>query len=143
MKKLTKKPSKIARYPRKADDVFVTQKMLYKVRDEVKEHSSSLFHEVKSDIHAVRSEIIDMKSELKSEIHGFRSEIDGIKSDIQVIKSDIQSMKSEIKEIKSSVHRIELLVEEQNNRNKIVIDGLTQLFSRQDRLENNFAELKR
>ena len=146
MKKAAKKISKPARYPRVAEDSFVTQKMLYKVRDELKEHSSSLFHGVKSEVHGLKSEVHGLKSEIngvKSEIHGLKSEIHEVKSEFQGLKKEMHGLKSEVHDIKKSVHRIELLVEEQNNRNKIVLDGLSQLFSRQDRLENNFAEFKR
>ena len=79
--------------------------MLYKVRDE-------------------------LKTTIASEIHLVRSDMEAIKSDIHSIKSGQESMKSEINSIKTSVHRIELLVEEQNNRNKIVLDGLSFLMDR-------------
>ncbi len=81
-------------YPRRAQDAFVNQKMLYKVRDELKSFITSEIHSLKSDIHAVKSDI----------------------------------------------HRIALLMEEQNNRNKTVLDGLSHLFGRQDRLETEFRK---
>jgi hypothetical protein len=85
------------KYPARAANVPVTQRMLYAVRDELK-----------SDIKAS-----DFKSEGK----------------FNLLNANIQQLKSE-------VHRIAILVEEQNAKNNIVLDGLTNLFERQERLES-------
>jgi hypothetical protein len=77
----------------------------------------------------------ELKAFVKSEIHGVKSEIHGIKSENQGIKSETQGIKSEI-------HRLALLIEEQNARNRIVLDGLTGLFARQDRVEGELTDLK-
>lgn len=97
MKKKSKKSPAIPELrlsvPIHSTDVLVTQKMLYAVRDE-----------------------------LKQDIAGSKIEI---KSEMEVALSGV----------KSEIHRLALLVEEQNARNKIVMDGLTELFYRQDRVE--------
>jgi hypothetical protein len=38
--------------------------------------------------------------------------------------------------------RIEFLVEEQNARNKVVLDGITALMSRQDQVEQRVSEVE-
>lgn len=43
----------------------------------------------------------------------------------------------------SEVHKIALLIEEQNVKNNIVLDGLTNLFARQERIENHILELRK
>ncbi len=96
----SKVPTPPTSYPRSAQDAFVTQKMLYSVRDELMAHTDGKFHEVKAEIHEV---------------------------------------KADLAKLDKSVHRVALLVEEQNNRNKIVLDGLTQLFARQDRVEKKLG----
>ena len=92
--------------------------MLFEVRDELKESISGLRMEFKADFHGVKSEI----HELRSEIHGMKSDIDGVKSELHGVKSEL--------------HRVALLVEEQNARNIFVLDGLTGLYGRQDRVES-------
>ncbi len=101
VKKLSIK--KAAKFPERAADVPVTQKMLFGVRNE-------------------------LKAFMKSEIHGVKSEIHGMKSEIHEIKSEVHGLKSE-------VHKLAVLIEEQNARNRVVLDGLTNLFTRQDRVE--------
>jgi hypothetical protein len=160
---------KISTYPRKSDDAFVTKKMLLNVRDELIERMNSShvelktnisltndkLHstksdlqseiqtskvELKSDISDLRSEMYSMKAELKSDIAGLRSEMHSITSEI---KSDIGTIKSNILEIRASAHRSEFLLEEQANRNKIVLDGIAYLIHRQDRLESEWVEFKK
>lgn len=103
--------------PRTAGDAFVNQKMLYKVRDELIAYTDVKFHEVKAEIH-----------ELRAEIHA-------VKAELQEIKSEIHELKSQFSQLEKTMHKVALLVEEQNNRNKIVLDGLSQLFERQERVE--------
>jgi chromosome segregation ATPase len=130
--KVTKKSQKkISKYPRTAGDAFVNQKMLYKVRDELIAYTDIKFHEVKSEIHAVKAEL----HEVRAEIHELRAEIHAVKAELQEIKSDIHELKSQFSQLEKTMHKVALLVEEQNNRNKIVLDGLAQLFERQERIE--------
>lgn len=135
-KKLTKtKPAKaskkVVKYPRSAGDVFATQKMLYSVRDEVIAHTEKKFQQTEVRFHELKSEI----HEVKVVIHEVKSEIHGVKSEIHGVKSEVHGLKAQISQLDKSMHRIALQVEEQNNRNKIVLDGLSQLFERQERIE--------
>lgn len=127
--KITKKsPKKVTTYPRAAGDAFVNQKMLYKVRDELIAYTDVKFHEVKAEIHAV-----------KAEIHELRAEIHAVKAELQEIKTEIHELKSQFSQLEKTMHKVALLVEEQNNRNKIVLDGLAQLFERQERVEKKIG----
>ncbi len=106
---------------------------------------SELRTEVKSEIHGLKSEIHEVKSEihgLKSEIHEVKSEIHGLKSEIHDVKSEGQSTKAAIYSLKAEMHRVALLVEEQNAKNNIVLDGLTSLFHRQERVESEVKDLR-
>ncbi len=147
MKKLVKKP-KTVQYPRRAGDAYATQNMLYKVRDELKAHSSGVFHELKSDMELFKTDIkIEMasfKADIKTEMASFKADIKTEMASFKAeIKPDLETIKSELAFLKADVHRIALLVEEQNNRNKIVLDGMSHIFGRQDRLEADFAEFKK
>jgi hypothetical protein len=52
-------------------------------------------------------------------------------------------VRSESKNTQAQIHKIALLVEEQNAKNNIVLDGLTNLFARQERIENHILELRK
>ena len=102
------------KYPERAADVPVTQKMLYGIRDELRE-------EIKASSESLKSDLQRLKGELKSDLH---------------------DLKSDMHEVKANTHRFMILMEEQNARNIIVMDGLTSLFARQDRIEKEFESLK-
>ena len=96
--------------PKKSNDVPVTKKMLFEVRDELKESISALRMEFKADFHGV-----------KSEIHELRSEIHGIKFELHCVKSELR--------------RMALLFGEANARNTLVLDGLPERYGRPERVE--------
>jgi hypothetical protein len=52
------------------------------------------------------------------------------------VKAEIHEVKAIVARLEKSYHNMALLLEEQNNRNKIVLDGLSHLFERQERIEN-------
>jgi hypothetical protein len=52
-------------------------------------------------------------------------------------------MKSDIHGIKSELHRIGVLVEEQNSRNQVVLDGIALALHRQDRMEDEMGIVKK
>ena len=93
--------------PIRAPQVPVTVEMM-------SEMEGRLADKIDSGLSCIRGEMSGMKSELKSEISGVKSEISGIKSEIFGVKSEL--------------HRVALLVEEQNARNKFVLDGYAQLY---------------
>lgn len=96
--------------PVRSAQVPVTVDMLNEMEDR-------LSHKIDSGIQGVRSEI----QGVKSEVHGLKAEVHGLKSEVHEVKSEIHSLKSEL-------HRVALLVEEQNARNKFVLDGYAQLY---------------
>ena len=55
------------------------------------------------------------------------------------MKSDYQSLDKKIDsnfaKVISEIHRMSILLEEQNGRNKFVLEGYDQIFKRQDRLD--------
>lgn len=97
---LSSRMKKKIKFPERAENVPVTQKMLYGVRDE-----------------------------LKSDMKAMEARLDG------KIDSNFHSLSAQVHQLHSQVHRIGILVEEQNAKNNIVLDGLTMLFERQERME--------
>lgn len=51
------------------------------------------------------------------------------------VDAKFNQLESQISTVLSEIHRLAILVEEQNARNKYVLDGYEQIFQRQDRLE--------
>ncbi len=106
----------------RSERVPVTKKMLFEVRDELK----SL---VNSRSHALESKIEGLRSDFKADVH--------------TMKADMHAMKADIHGMKADVHAIKLLVEEQNARNRIVLDGLGIYFERTERLEGRMDSIER
>lgn len=136
--KTKRAPRQARSYPRDSKDAFVSQKMLYSVRDELIAHTEKKFqqtevrfNELQSEIHSVKAEIQDVRSE----VHAVKAEIQELRSELHALKAEIHEVKAAVAQLEKTVHRMALLVEEQNNRNKIVLDGLAQLFERQERIE--------
>jgi chromosome segregation ATPase len=114
--------------PHKADDVPVTRAMLGSVRAEVLERIDRAREEAKADARRLDGKIDDVKAEVQQ----VRTEL----------KAEIHEVKAGMHAIQGQMARIEFLVEEQNARNKVVLDGITALFSRQDQVEQRVSEVE-
>ena len=69
-----------------------------------------------------------IKSDIKSTEKKLEAKINQVESKINQVESKIELVLSEI-------NRMAILMEEQNSRNKFVLDGYASLYDRQDRLE--------
>ncbi len=58
------------------------------------------------------------------------------------LKADIHELKADIHEIKSGMARMMLLLEEQNARNKVVLDGLVTVLARQERADERIDRVE-
>ncbi|MEK6628726.1 MAG: hypothetical protein AABY53_08870, partial [Bdellovibrionota bacterium] len=54
------------------------------------------------------------------------------------IDARFNQMDSKVDLVLSEIHRMAVLMEEQNSRNKFVLDGYDSIYQRQDRLEARF-----
>lgn len=139
-------------YPRKANDVPVTRKMLYIVRDELKADTRSLERKMDAQFKRVDSRFDKMESrfdkmesrfdkvesrfnEMESRFDEVESRFDEMNSKFNGIDSRFLQIEARLEKMSGDIHRIALLVEEQNAKNTFVLDGLTSLFHRQDRVE--------
>lgn len=122
--------SKPVNRPLRAPQVPVTVQMMNEMEGRLIHRMDAGFHQLKSEMGslgtALRSEMADLKSDVKSEIKDIRS-------DMLLMRSD---WKSDLSKITSELHRVALLVEEQNARNKYVLDGYAQLYDMIDRRLN-------
>jgi uncharacterized protein (UPF0335 family) len=147
-----KKPSKQAARPKKpsarttaptAAELPVTRAMLTDVRTELLERIDQAKHELGAEIAGVKAElgaeIAGVKAELRAGLHDMQAQIDGLRAEM---RRGFHTLQAEIHGIKAEVARIALLVEEQNARNKIVLDALAAFIDRQDRLEQRMDNVE-
>jgi outer membrane murein-binding lipoprotein Lpp len=94
-----------------AADVPVTRAMLGSVRTEVLQR----IDEVKADVQRLDAKIDAVKAEMNAGINGMQAQINGMQPQMNGMHAQTQA----------KLARIEFLVEEQNARNKVVLDGIT------------------
>lgn len=107
----------------RSDELPVTQAMLFLVRDELKAGQRSLGRRIDS---------------LESRIDSLEARIDSLEARIDSLEA---KMDSKFEAMSGQLHQMTLLIEEQNHRNTIVLDGLRSLFERQDRVETRLREI--
>ncbi|MEQ1664384.1 MAG: hypothetical protein ABL927_03310 [Bdellovibrionales bacterium] len=134
-KKLAKKNYK----PKKSDHVPVTRAMLFEVRDELKHELSSRFFKVDARFAEMESRFdkVDARfAEMESRFDKVDARFAEMESRFDKVDARFANLDSKLEKILSEVHRIGLLVEEQNARNKFVLDGYTSLSDRLEKIEN-------
>lgn len=96
-----------------------------------------------SDLYVTQEQFKEGIAELKSSIVSVDHKVDSLESRMDSLDSRMDSLESKFdskfEKVFEHLHGIKLLVEEQNARNKFVLDGYTSLYARQDKLE---AEVK-
>jgi chromosome segregation ATPase len=102
--------------------------MLGSVRTEVLQRIDQAREEAKADTQKLDAKIDAVKAELKTDMHAMQAQMHG--------------MQAQMHGMQAQMARIELLVEEQNSRNKIVLDGITALLGRQDQVEPRVAQVE-
>jgi chromosome segregation ATPase len=116
------------------------------VKGELKAEIQEFRTELKAEIQEVRTElkaeIQEVRTELKAEIQEVRTEVQGVKAEVRELKAEIHDIKAVVHATQAQVARIELLVEEQNARNKIVLDGITAILSRQEQVEQRISNVE-
>lgn len=91
----------------------------------------------------VRTELLhridQAKAELRGEIQAVKTEL---RAEIQAIKADQYAIRADQHAIRADIARIALIVEEQDARNKIVLDALSTFIDRQNRLERRMDQVE-
>ncbi|HSO00410.1 MAG TPA: hypothetical protein VLS89_19090 [Candidatus Nanopelagicales bacterium] len=82
------------------------------------------------ELPATRRMLADVRTELLLRIDQTKEEL---KAEIHGVRADIHAMQAEIHGVKADVARISFLIEEQNARNKVVLDALSAFMDRQTR----------
>ncbi|PCI27077.1 hypothetical protein COB52_05405 [Candidatus Kaiserbacteria bacterium] len=104
---------------KKSAELPVTQKMLNATRNELKSEFASVF--LKIDAVNKKVDAVDKK-------------VDALKDEMN---SRFSQSDSKLEKVLAAIHRMTALVEEQDNRNKYVLDGYAVLNARMDRLEQS------
>ena len=122
------KPKK-PRYPRlrmpmKDSQLPATQGMIYLVHKELSHKLSS---------HSERFDSIDAKFD------GVDARFNGVDARFDSLE---HKMNSGFESLKAEITRLAVLIEGQDARNKVVLEGLTNLTQRQDRLEVRFQDVE-
>ena len=127
-------PSKF-KYISRAKDVPATQGMLHLVRSELK-----------ADVRGLRSEMNSRFDQVDARFDQIDSRFSQMDSKFSQMESKFNSkfnqMDSKFEQVLSAVARVGTLVEEQNSRNSVVLEGLTGLWQRQDRLETRMDKVE-
>ena len=143
--------------PRKSKDIPVTQEMLFEVRDELTFKISALETSVMGEINTLslrtdlRFQQVDWRFEkLEARMDALEVRMDDIEQRMERLEQRMENLEhrmehlekrmdrleSKIDLMRSEIHRIALLVEEQNSRNKFVLDGYAQIHRRQGEFES-------
>lgn len=91
------------------------------------------------DIPVYQEILENTKSEIKSEITSLRLEMN---SRFLEVDARFDKMDSKLEKIISAVYRTNALVEEQNARNKVVLDGYDQIYRRQEEFDQRLKVLE-
>ncbi len=78
-----------------------------------------------AEVPATAEMLYEMEERLN---HRMDAKFKGLESKFMGLESRFEGLESRMSEMKSEFHRVALLVEEQNARNKYVMDGYAQLY---------------
>jgi archaellum component FlaC len=141
-----------AKFNMRAKDLPATQGMLQLVRSELKAEMRSGFRKVDARFNQMEANFSGIDARFKtidarfnevdarfSEVDARFNQIDARFSEIDArfsqVDSRLNTFDSKFEQVLSEIARVGFLVEEQNSRNLVVLEGLTGLFQRQERLE--------
>ncbi len=136
-----------------AEEIPVTRGMLSGVRTELLQRIDQGREEARADNQRLEAKIDSVKAELKADNQRLEAKIDSVKAELKAeihevraelheVRAELHELKAEIHEVKAGVARIEVLVEEQNARNRIVLDGIVALLSRQNQVEQRVEQVE-
>jgi hypothetical protein len=98
-------------------------------------------------VHLVRNELKENIKGMRSEMNGRFKEVDARFSEqdsrFKSIDARFDHVDAQLHDIRAEIIRLAVLVEEQNHRNAIVLEGLSGLFNRQERVERRTDEMEK
>jgi hypothetical protein len=143
-----------------ADEVPITSAMLAGVRTEILRRIDQAREDAKADnrrldakinvvcaesnansykIEVMRQDVVQLRSTVNAGRTELKSEISELRTEMQV---SFHELKSAYHGMQASLARMETLMEEQNARNKIVLEGLASSLSRHEQAEARITALE-
>ncbi len=132
--------------PPQAKDLPATQGIVHLVRKELKEDISSLRHEMKGEFRTVdaRFKRVDARfDQVDARFNEVDARFNEVDAQFNDLRSEFAHLASKVSHLSSEVTRMCVLMEEQHAKNNIVLEGLTGLFSRQERVEKRTDDLEK
>jgi septal ring factor EnvC (AmiA/AmiB activator) len=140
------RPSPSRKTPGRSNIAAPTAAELPVTRAMHSELRTELFERIDQTKSELRAEIHQTKSELRAEIHQtkseLRAEIHEVKADVRELRVTVHRLEAGQHEVKAEMARVAFLVEEQNARNKVVLDALVTFMERQGRLEERMDSVE-
>ena len=140
------------KFDREPAGLPATQGMLHLVRSELKAEMRAGFSNVDARFNQVdaRFNKVDARfdevrvefSKVYAELNKMNARFNKIDARFNEMDGKFNGLNSKFELVLSEVHRIGLMVEEQNSRNTVVLEGLTGLFRRQEHLESQTNEMQ-
>lgn len=128
-----------AQLPPKSKDLPATQGMLQLVRTELKAD----VRELRSSMTAEFKQVDAKFNHVDARFNQIDARFNQVDARFNETDAKIERVLGAVHRVASEVARIGVLVEEQNSKNRIVLEGLTGLAQRQDRVESGFADIQK
>ena len=130
--KITKKAKSRGKSPVKSADIPVTMRLLDLVKQELK-----------SDIETSRLENRAEFKKIDARFQSAEARFDGTDARFQSIDARFESMDAKLQSMDTKLIKMLVLLEEQNARNKVVLDGYTHIYDRQHLSEERIVRLEK
>lgn len=118
----------------RSDDLPVTQRMLYLVRDDVKSQMMAMEARANGKFGAVERLRVQFEDHCvqvdgrftrgEDRITGLEDRVSGLEHRMSRLEDRMTKLENRLGGVESKLHQLHLLLEEQNNRSKYVMDGL-------------------
>lgn len=132
------KPVPSTPQPKKTGQVVATQAMVEELRGEMKREFASHSLELKS----VRKEMDSFRKEVESRFTQVDARFTQVDARFTQVDARFTQIDAKLEKVLAAIHRTNALVEEQNARNRYVLDGYTSLYDAQKALEARLKEIE-
>ncbi len=124
--------------PKKTREIVATHGLVNELRGEMKREFTSVRLEIKSFQKQVDARFNHVDARF-NQVDARFNEIDGR---FNQVDAQFKKVYSEIEKVLAAIHRTNALVEEQNARNRYVLDGYTSLYDAQQVLEKRVKDIE-
>jgi chromosome segregation ATPase len=143
-----RKPSlyPIPRLTQKTKDLPATQGLVYLVRNEMRSNFQEFRAETQSEFKKVEARFKKVGArfnEIDARFNQIDARFNQVDARFSELEARIDQVLAAVHQVAGEVARIGVLVEEQNTKNSVTLEGHTGLAQRQDRLEVRVTEVER